>query len=65
MNNEILWNHKLRDFKNNGKKFDIFKTLSEKYGSDIVDLKKKIKNHTIQFLYVYLRNNRSQLNLFM
>jgi hypothetical protein len=45
MNNEILWNHKLRDFKNNGKNFDIFKTLSEKYGSDIVDLKKKIKNH--------------------
>jgi hypothetical protein len=31
MNNEILWNHKLRDFKNNGKKFDIFKTLRHNF----------------------------------
>jgi hypothetical protein len=45
-NNEILWNHKLRNFKNNRKNLDIYKTSSEKYGSDIVNLKKKLKNMT-------------------
>jgi hypothetical protein len=64
-NNEILWNHKLRHFKNNRKKFDIFKTLSEKYESGIVNLKKIIKNLRTQFHHVYLTNNGSQLNLFV
>jgi hypothetical protein len=45
-NNEILWNHKLRNFKNNRKNLDIYKTSSEKYGGDIVNLKKKLKNMT-------------------
>jgi hypothetical protein len=49
-NNEILWNHKLRDFKNNRKKLDNFKTASEKYGSDNVNLKKKNKFKTLGYI---------------
>lgn len=47
--NEILWNHQLPDFKNNKKKFDVYKRLSEKYGTDLVEVKKKIKNIRSQF----------------
>jgi hypothetical protein len=48
-NSEILWNHRLKDFKNNRKKLDILQNLSEKYGNDIIALKKKIKNLRTQF----------------
>jgi thiamine pyrophosphokinase len=56
-NNEILWN--FQNFKNNIKKLYIFKNLNEKYGSDIVNLKKKIKNLKTQLHHVYLTNNKS------
>jgi hypothetical protein len=48
-NSEILWNHRLKDFKNNRQKLDILQNLSEKYGNDIIALKKKIKNLRTQF----------------
>jgi hypothetical protein len=47
-NSEILWNHRLKDFKNNRKKLDILQNLSEKYGNDIIALKFKKENKKSQ-----------------